>query len=59
MNKHLEKQVKLLRNFSTLELRDSIARMECILEDYPHAGEYGILEYIEHLKREYAERIGK
>lgn len=59
MNKYWEKQVKLLKDFSTPELHKSIVRVECLLEDYHETGKYGFLEYLEHLKCEYAERIGK
>ena len=59
MNKYWEEQVKRLKAFSTSELREIIVRVECLLEDYPDTGKYGFLEYLEHLKREYAERIGK
>lgn len=51
--------MELLKDFSTSELRKSIVRVECLLDDYPCTGKYGFLEYLEHLKCEYAERIGK
>ena len=59
MDKYLEKQMKLLKDFSTPELRKSIVDLECFLVDFPKTGEYGFVEYLEHLKCEYAERIGK
>lgn len=59
MNKYWQKQVERLKDFSTPELRKNIVRIEYILEYFPDTGKYGVLEYLEHLKCEYAERVGK
>ena len=59
MNKYWEEQVKRLKDFSTPELRESIVDLECFLKDFPKTGKYGFFEYLEHVKFEYAERIGK
>ena len=59
MNKYWEEQVKRLKEFSTPSLRKNIDRVECLLQDFPETSKYGFLEYLQHLKCEYAERIGK
>ena len=51
--------MKRLKDFSTPSLRKNIIRIEYILEYFPDVGKYGVLEYLEHLKCEYAERVGK
>ena len=58
MNKYWENKIRLLKDVPTAELVKRIVSVKDFIAEYPLPNS-GYLNYLAHLKCEYAERVGK